>query len=88
MRLTVRTFAVVALFCAFTYEASQAAPIAPIGGMRTGSSNITRAYLHHRQGYSYYYWHRRYGYRPYWWPPGRYHWFPYGPERWDYSWHK
>ena len=36
MRLTVRTFAVVALFCAFTYEASQAAPIAPIGGRERG----------------------------------------------------
>ena len=68
MRLAVRTFAVVTLFCAVTCEASQAAAIAPIGAIRKRSTNITHVYLHHRQGYSYHYWHRRYGYRPYWWP--------------------
>ena len=45
MRLTVRTFAVVTLFCAVTCEASQAAPIAPIGGIRTGSNNTSLKFI-------------------------------------------
>jgi hypothetical protein len=61
MRLTVCTFAVATLFCAVTYEASQAAPIAPLGGLRTRYSNITQVYSHHGRGYSYHYWQRRYG---------------------------
>ena len=45
MRLTVRTFAVVTLFCAVTCEAPQAAPIAPIGGIRTGSNNTSLKFI-------------------------------------------
>ena len=45
MRLTVRTFAVVTLFCAVTCEAPQAALIAPIGGIRTGSSNTSLKFI-------------------------------------------
>jgi hypothetical protein len=48
MRLTVYTFAVAALFCAVTYEASQAAPIASPGGLRTRPSTTAQVYSHHR----------------------------------------
>jgi hypothetical protein len=83
MRLTVYTFAVAALFCAAYFEASQAAPIAPPGGLRTRPSNIAQVYSHHRPRILIPL-HRRYGYRPYWWPQGQYHWSPYGAERWGY----
>ena len=46
MRLTVYTFAVAALFCAVTYEASPAAPIAPPGGLRTTPSTSSAADTH------------------------------------------
>jgi len=55
MRLTVYTFAVAALFCAVTYEASQAAPIAPPGGLRQGPVLLLRFTRIIGRGYSYHY---------------------------------
>jgi hypothetical protein len=84
MKRTVRAFAVATLICAATYEASHAAPIAPLTGIQAGSGNITLVYSHHYWHSYRYYWRRRYGYRPYWWPQAQYHWSPYGSERWGY----
>jgi hypothetical protein len=81
MKRTVCAFTVATLICAATYETCQAAPIAPLTGIRAGSGN-TLVYSHRYRIVVPL--TRRYGYRPYWWPQGQYHWSPFGLERWGY----